>query len=90
MSVISKVESLATLDSIQFLYHSNESSKLQLINGISSDLQKLLKYFNGTAIFTLFFISPLGMVPIKFNLYLKYEKLSVLTSEISPLFSFGC
>ena len=51
MSVISKVESLATLDNIQFLFHVNESSTLQLINGISSDRQKLLKYCNGTAIF---------------------------------------
>ena len=27
---------------------------LQLTNGISSDLQKLLKYFNGTAVVTFF------------------------------------
>ena len=32
------------------------SSTLQLINGVSSDLQKLLKYFNGTAIVTFFSI----------------------------------
>ena len=90
MSVISKAESLATLENIQFLFHDNESSTLQLINGISSDLQKLLNYFNGTAIFTPFFLPPFGMVPIKSDLYLKDEELSVLTSEISPLFSFGC
>ena len=89
MSVISKVESLATLDNIQFLFYDNGSSTLQLINGISSDLQKLLKYFNGTAIFTPFFLPPFGMVPIKFDLYLKDEELSVLTSGMSPLFSLA-
>ena len=64
MSVIEKVESSATLDNIQFLSHVNESSTLQLINGISNDLQKLLKYFNGTAIFTPF------LSVIKLDLYL--------------------
>ena len=38
----------------QFSIRINESSVLQLINGISNDLQILLKYFNGTAIFTPF------------------------------------
>ena len=38
-----------------FLLHFN--SILQLINGISSDLKKLLKHFNGTAIVALFRIS---------------------------------
>ena len=33
--------------------HVNKSLTLQSINGISNDLQKLLKYFIGTAIFTL-------------------------------------
>ena len=36
------------------------------------------------------FFPPFGMVPIKTDLYLKDEELSVLTSEIYPLFSFGC
>ena len=30
--------------------HLSSNSILQLINGISSDLKKLLRYFNGTAI----------------------------------------
>ena len=69
----------------------NESLTLQLINGISNDLQKLLKYFNGTAIFTPFFLPPFGMVvPMKFDLYLKDDELSVLTLERFPLFYFGC
>ena len=37
---------------MQFSFHDNESSTLQLISGISNDLQKLLKYFIGTTIFT--------------------------------------
>ena len=69
MSVIEKVESSATLDNIQFLSHVNESSTLQLINGISNDLQKLLKYFNGTAIFTPF------LFVIKLDLYLNDDEL---------------
>ena len=80
---------MATLDNIQLLFHVNENSTLQLINGISNDLQKLLKYFNGTAIFAPFFIPPFRMVPIKFYLYLK-DQLYVLTLERFPLFSFGC
>ena len=49
--------------------HLNESSTLQLINGISNDLQKLLKYFIDTAIFTLF------LIVIRLNLYLNDEEL---------------
>ena len=86
MSAIAKVESSATLDNIQFLCHVNESLTLQLINGTSNDLQKSLKYFNGTAIF----LPPFRMVPIRFDLYLKNDELSVLTSERFPLFSYGC
>ena len=57
-SVILKVAllALAAVVSAQFSIQFNESSALQLINGISNDLQKLLKYFNGIAIFTPFFI----------------------------------
>ena len=84
MSIIAKVESSATLDNIQFLFHVNESSTLQLINRISNDLQKLLKYLNGTAIFTPFFLPPFGRAPTRFDLYLKDDELSVLTSERSP------
>ena len=63
---------------------------LYLINDISNDLQKLLKYFNGAAIFTPIFLPLFGMVPIKFDLYLKDDQLSVPILEIFPLFSFTC
>ena len=35
----------------QFVHHINKSSILQLINGVSNALQKLIKYYNGTANF---------------------------------------
>ena len=44
--------SLPAADKIRYFAH----SILQLINSISNDLQKLLKYFNDTAIVTFFSI----------------------------------
>ena len=92
MSVIAKVESSATLGSMQFLFRVNESSTLQLINGICNDLQKLLKYFNGTAIFTPFFIPLLSVLPIRFALFLNEGALSSLVISalliISSLLKF--
>ena len=41
-------------DKAQCYVHLNFNSTLQLINGIPSDLQKLLKYFNGTVIVAFF------------------------------------
>ena len=38
----------------------------QLINDISKVLQKLLKYFNGTAILTSFALPPTGVFPVIF------------------------
>ena len=69
MSVIAKVAAVPALDHIQFSYHFHESSTLQLINGISNDLQKLLKYFSGTAIFTPF------LFVMKLDLYLNDDEL---------------
>ena len=68
---------------MQFSFHDNESSTLQLINGISNNLQKLLKYFNGMAIFTPF---PLVM---RLDLYLYDGELFgiwVLASTIKSTF----
>ena len=41
---------LPAADKTHYFVHLSFNSTLQLINGISSDLQKLLKYFNGTTI----------------------------------------
>ena len=62
----------------------------KLINGISNDLQKLFKYFNGTAVFTPFLLPPFGRMPIGFDLYLKDDESSALRLESSPLFYLGC
>ena len=90
VSVIAKAESSATLENIQFLFHVSESSTSQLINCISNDLLKSLKHFNGTTIFTPFFLPPFRRVPIRLDLYLKDDELSVLTLESSSLLYFGC
>ena len=44
VSVIVKVETPTKVHSVQFGSHGNESSTLQLIKGVSDDLQKLLIY----------------------------------------------
>ena len=69
---------------MQFLFHVNETSTLQLINGISNDHQKLLKYFNGTAIFTPF------LLVIRLDLYLYDDELFGiwLASTVRSSFSF--
>ena len=54
------VLSLAASDKKQYFIRLSFNLILQLINGISSDLQKLLKYFNGTAI-VYFFRIPLAL-----------------------------
>ena len=91
-TVILKVEFPATLLNPQFSLHVNERSILQLINGLSSDLQKLLKYFSGTTIFTpsfFFLFAPSATVlPIRFDLYLKDVELllvKLIFSIISSL-----
>ena len=61
---------------------------MQLINGISNDLQKLLKYFNGTAIFTPFFVPLFSVLPIRFALYLNEGALlSLVTFALSTISS---
>ena len=62
--------------SIQF----NESSILQLINGISNNLQKLLKYFSGTVTFTPFFVPFASVLSIILALYLNERALLSLLS----------
>ena len=72
----------------QISIHPNESSILQLINGVSNDLQKLLKYFRGKAIFILFFfvVPFISVLPIRFALYLnELALLSLVTSALSTI-----
>ena len=67
-------------DITQSILQFNARSILQLINGISKDLQKLLKYFSGTVIFTfLNTLLPSTAVdfPVKLDFYLKDVELAV-------------
>ena len=68
---------------------------LQLINGILSGLQKLLKYFDGTAIFAFFRIGPAwlevgwaSVVPNNLALYLKDLKPLVFSISLFKLIPF--
>ena len=58
---------------IQYFVHVRFNSTLQLINGISSDCQKLLKYFNETAVVASFFRTEF-LLSIALALYLKNLK----------------
>ena len=86
----------ATVDIMQSLAQFNSRWILRLINDISKDLQKLLKYFSGTAIFTSL-NAPLSAAVsglkndfyfILFYLYLKDDESSVVTLSGFPLFIF--
>ena len=52
------------------------------MKGIFNDRQKLLKYFNGTAIFTPSTVPSDFKLPIGFHLYLNNEVLTVVTSTL--------
>ena len=65
---------------------------MQLINSISNDLQKLLKYFSGAAIFTFLNIllpATAEDSPVKLDLYLKDDELSTETLSGFPAFVTG-
>ena len=76
------------IEKTQYFFHLSFHSILKLINGTSSDLQTLLKYFNGAAI-EAFFRIPLAwfeacwatvfpVFPYNLALYLKDSQLLVL------------
>ena len=70
----------AAVVNTQFSIHFNESSAFQLINGVSNDLQNLLKHFRGAAIFAQFFVSSASVLVIRFPLYLNEGALLSLVS----------
>ena len=70
----------------QWFAHLSFNSSLQLINGISSDLRTLLRYFNSAAIFVFSknpFVPSASVFPNKLALYLKHMK--ALPSAITTL-----
>ena len=83
MTVISKIATLFPFKVIQFDDQVKIILILQLIKGISRALQKLLKYFNGTAI-SAFIISALLVLPNILDL-----KLHDSDSVIAALFNGG-
>ena len=73
-------------DKIQYFFHLIFNSALQLIYGISSDLQKLLEYFNdGTAI-VVFFKNTFASRALVFrNKLVFYLKIYILPLAISAV-----
>ena len=76
-----------TIDITQFLAQLNSIWIFQLLNGISHDIQKLLNYFSGKAIFaflTTLLLPPATKSSNKLDLYLKDVELVVLTLTGTP------
>ena len=67
----------------QFLDHVKIRLTSQLINGISSVLQKLLKYFSGTVISTSFVLPSSGVSPVIYTLDLNYSESVKLSLGLS-------
>ena len=68
----------------QCFVHLSFSSIFQLINDISSHLQKLLRYFNGTAI-VVFSIIPFAVAVFTINVVLCLEDIKILLSVMLAL-----
>ena len=85
MSLIISTASPASVDNTHFFSHVRFNLILQLIKGISNDLKKLLKYFNGTTTFTLVFAIPSSTsgLPNNSTLYLKELEVLVVKSLIA-------
>ena len=65
--------STAAAGKIQYFAHLSSNSILQLINGILSNFQKLLHYFNSTAIVRVPFAPSTTVFPIHFTYTQKIE-----------------
>ena len=85
MSLIINTALPSSVDNTHYFFHVKFSLILQLIKGISSDLKKLLKYFNGTTTFTFILAILLATtgLPNKLTLYLKELEVSVVQSLIA-------
>ena len=82
--------SLPFVDKKQYFVYLSFNSTLQLINGILSDLQKILKVFSSTAILAIFrtFLAWFGVVwaaVLSKNLALYLKDLKLLVLAISAL-----
>ena len=82
MSLIINTASPVSVNNTYSFFHVKFNLILQLIKGISNDLKKLLKYFNGTTTFTLLLVvlpSRTGLLN-KLTFYLKELELSAVKS----------
>ena len=84
--------SLPATEKTQYFFHLSSNSNLQLINDISSNLRKLLKYFNEKAIVAFFkipFAPSATIFPNNLALYLKNLKSLVLAIfALKPVASY--
>ena len=82
MSLIINTASPAPVDNTHSFFQVKFNLILQLIEGISNDLKKLLKYFNGTTTFTFILAILLETtgLPNKLILYFKELELSAVKS----------
>ena len=85
VSLIINTASPASVDNTHSFFHVKFNLILQLIKGISNDLKKLLKYFNGIKSFKFHFtIRLVGTgLPNKLTLYLKELELLAVKSAIA-------
>ena len=87
--VISNFAEFLALDKMQSSVQLSSRWTLQFISGISNDLQKLLKYFNGTTVFVFFTklfvlsLSTSAVLPTRAALYLNYWELLIVKSALS-------
>ena len=86
VSLIINTASPSPVYNTHSFFHVRFNLILQLIKGISNDLKKLLKYFNGTTIFTFNLLTPAALpatsvtLPNNLILYLKESELSAVES----------
>ena len=85
MSLIINTALPESVDNAHSFFHVKFNLILQLIKRISSDLKKLLKYFNGTTTFTLVFatLPAITELPNNSALYLKELEVLVVKSLIA-------
>ena len=74
----------ASVDNTHSFFHVKFNLILQLISGISNDLKKLLKYFNGTTTFTFNLTIPptTFLLPNKLTFYLRELEVLAVKSAI--------
>ena len=93
VSLIINTASPTPVDNTHSFFHVKFNLILQLIKGISNDLKKLLKYFNGTTTFTFKFLtpaaSPATSVTLPNNLILNFKESELLAVKSATASSSG-